>query len=178
MKGKTYRPRLEMDSLDHLFTKPDVSPLSADYRVHSYTSGIEFIAGELHANMSYKDVTLTLVLPEQVAQETDADEVLAAIGRYTAGKLTDIRHDRHGIIWRGIRAFLFAMVALFVFIALSKAVAQPGNVYREVLSEGLAVAGWVALWFPLELLSFGLWEQNLEKKIYERISKMSVTIES
>lgn len=143
--GKTYRSQLELNTLEDLFTRPDLTPLSPAYRPYSYTSGIEFIAGELHANMSCKTVALTLVLPESKAGTTDVGHVSAAISRYASAKLVDIRHDRHGIIWRGIRSFLFALVALFAFIALSRAVFEAGNVWREVLSEGLAVAGWVVV---------------------------------
>ena len=47
----------------------------------------------------------------------------------------------------------------------------------QVISEGLSVAGWVALWFPLELLSFTVWQHRLDKRIYTMLASMELEIQ-
>jgi len=51
---------------------------------------------------------------------------------------------------------LFGFAALFVFIGASRLVYNENDLILQIISEGLAVAGWVALWFPLEHLIFSV----------------------
>lgn len=50
--AEVYDVVLQLSDVEHLFTKPDVSPLSDEYQEYSYISGLEFIAdlvyGDLH----------------------------------------------------------------------------------------------------------------------------------
>lgn len=178
MSDKTLVTTLELTRIDDLFTKPDTTPLSPDYRTHSYTSGVEFIAGELYADQTLKHVELTLILPSNIAQETDPEAIRAAIRRYSDAKLADLEQDRRAMVGRGVRALAVAVVALIFFIGLSRLIKQDGNVAREIIGEGLSIAGWVALWFPLELLSFNVWQLSLDKKIYKRLADSEIKLQA
>ncbi len=167
---------LRLHSLDDLFTKPEISPFSEDYQIHSYTSGIEFIADELYANTSYDQVQLTLILPSEEELSRPVEKIEAAVKRYCQGRLKDIEHDIQATRWRGFRALIVALIALFVFIGASRLVDNENSIFLQIISEGLAVAGWVALWFPLELLTFTIWEHRLDKKIYTMLEQMDVKI--
>lgn len=167
---------LQLGDIGHMFAKPEVSPLSEDYREYSYTSGVEFIADELYAKPSYDKVQVTILLPTDGIEPGLDARVQKAIGRYCRGRLKYIEHDIRATRWRGIRALLVAFVALFVFIGASALVYDESNLILRIVSEGLAVAGWVALWFPLETLSFKVWEHRLDRKIYKLLAAMEITI--
>ncbi|MCB0165731.1 MAG: hypothetical protein KDI79_15980 [Anaerolineae bacterium] len=167
---------LKLNNKEALFKKPKITPFSQDYQIHSYTSGIEFISDELYADTSYKRIHVTLILPENETEAGLEQEVKVAVKRYCGGRLKNIEHDIQATRWRGIRALFVSFIALFVFIGASKLVHDDNSLILQVVSEGLSVAGWVALWFPLELLSFTVWQHRLEKKIYTLLMEMDVTI--
>jgi hypothetical protein len=174
---RTYEIELRLGDIRHLFEKPELSPFSPAYREYSYTSGIEYIAGELYANTSYRAVQATILLPAEQVEEDTEEQARAARRRYCSAKLQDIQHDLAATLWRGLRALCAALVALFAFIGASKAVDGDTSVFLQVISEGLSIAGWVALWFPLESLTFTLWQHWLERMIYTRLRDMELTVQ-
>jgi len=167
---------LKLNRKEDLFKKPEISPFSQDYQIHSYTAAIEFISDELYANTSYKQVHTTLILPQNEIASGLEQEIKAAVKRYCQGRLKDIEHDIKATHWRGTRALFVSFIALFVFIGASRLVYDDNFLIRQIISEGLSIAGWVALWFPLELLTFTIWRQRLDKKIYTMLMNMAITI--
>ncbi len=175
-KNRTFEITLQLADISQLFQKLEISPLSEDYQVYSYIAGIECLANDLYANPSPEAVKLTVLLPaEKITHELEA-KVKAGVARYCQGRLCDVGHDLHATYWRGVRALLVAFVALFVFIGAAKLVYSENSLFLQIISEGLSVAGWVALWFPLETLTFKVWEHRLDCKIYTLLAEMEITI--
>ena len=174
--GQVLETTLELDALEELFVAPTVSPLAKNYRPHSYTSAIEYIAGEVYANTSIKRVSATLVLPPAEVERTADLDLPGAIGRYTAAKLRDLEQDIQGTYWRGRRAIVVAVAALFLFVGLASIILEIEGLVPEVIGEGLFIAGWVLLWVPLEMLFFDIWEHRLDRKIWGVMSDMEVTV--
>ncbi len=73
---------------------------------------------------------------------------------------------------------MFGFAALFAFIGASRLVNNENDLFLQIISEGLAVAGWVALWFPLESLTFTVWQHRLDKRIYSLLMDMELAIQS
>lgn len=176
--AEAYNVVLQLGDIGHLFTKPDLSPLSDDYQEYSYTSGIEFIADELYANPSYSSVRATIRVPASCLEPGLEEKVGAAIRRYCKGRLQYIEHDIGATRWRGVRALLAGSVALFLFIGAAQLVGTSENAILGIVSEGLAIAGWVALWFPLETLAFKVWEHRLDRRVYSRVMDMELSIQA
>lgn len=109
-KDNSFEITLPLAKIDHLFEKPDISPLSDEYHVHSYTAGIEFVSDERYANPSPHAVKLNLLLPsDQISPGLDA-RVKAGVSRYCRGRLSDVNHEIHALRWRGLRALAVAVV--------------------------------------------------------------------
>ena len=168
--------RLELSRLEDLFQKPDITPLSPDYKPYSYTSGIEYIAGELYADSSLKTVSIHLAVADS-PDGTSSEDIKTAIKRYTEAKLRDLEQDHRALIWRGWRVLGVALLVFAVAIGLSIVVKQEGNLATEIIATGLSIAGWVALWFPLEMLSFEIWQLSLDRRIYRHLAEAEVVIE-
>lgn len=167
---------LELDAMEELFVAPTTSPLAANYRPHSYTSAIEFIAGELYAETSITRVRATFVLPPAEVDRAAAIDLPSAIGRYSAAKLRDLEQDVRGTYWRGRRATVVAVAGLFLFVGLATFILEFDGLLPEVIGEGLFIAGWVLLWWPLETLFFDIWEHRLDQRIWRAVSDMEVTV--
>ena len=177
-KQNIYEVTLRLTDIGHLFVKPDLSPLSEHYREYNSTSGIEFIAGELRANSSYEAVKASLLLPNENVEPGLQQTVKAGIERYCQARLRNVEQELSATRWRGIRILIVAFIALFVLVGGSKLINHDDYLILQILSEGLAIAGWVALWFPLELLTHMVWQQRLDKRIYMLLKNMDVVIAS
>ena len=90
-KNKTFEITLQLAEIEHLFQKPDISPLSEDYQVYSCVAGIEFISNELYANPSHDAVKARLLLPpDQITPGLDG-RATAAVARYCQGETARCR---------------------------------------------------------------------------------------
>lgn len=174
--NKILEVSLELQNIDDLFKKPAISPLSSAYQEYSYQAGLEFVADELYADTSHQKVKVTLLLPSDKIEPDIKQKTIEAVKRYCRGRLKYFEHDISATRWRGTRALAVAFIALFVFFGASRLIDHPDNLLRQIISEGLSVAGWVALWFPAEMLSFTLWQHRLDKRIYTMLMNMDVTI--
>lgn len=47
----------------------------------------------------------------------------------------------------------------------------------EVMREGLSIAGWVAMWRPMEIFLYSWWPLAGDHRLYTRLSRMPVRIE-
>lgn len=52
----------------------------------------------------------------------------------------------------------------------------PGFVERFI-DEGLVIAGWVALWYPLDVLLYQRWPLARERRLYEALRDMRLEFE-
>ena len=64
-----------------------------------------------------------------------------------------------------------------LLIGGARLIGDPDNLTLDIASEGIIVAGWVILWFPLDLLIFTGWQRRLDKRIYTVLMEADVTIE-
>jgi hypothetical protein len=46
----------------------------------------------------------------------------------------------------------------------------------EIMREGLTVAGWVAMWRPMEIFLYAWWPLVEDGRLYERLSSMIVVV--
>jgi hypothetical protein len=52
----------------------------------------------------------------------------------------------------------------------------PGILAR-FLDEGLIIAGWVALWYPLDALLYQHWPLKRERRLYESLRETELKLE-
>ena len=87
---------------------------------------------------------------------------------------------------RRLRALLrYGRVSLLIgttFLAVSLFMAQlllkplEGHQLGELLRESLLIAGWVAMWRPIQVLLYDWWPVRAEARLFDRLSAMPVEI--
>lgn len=82
----------------------------------------------------------------------------------------------------GLRALLFAMLALGLVLAVAWLLAEdvvfgPPGPLRTLASEALIIAGWVAMWRPIEMLVFDPMKPRLETRLLRRALALPLRIE-
>jgi hypothetical protein len=170
------RVTLEYTDINWLFSQPDVSPFSANFHEYSTTPGIEFICNELYANPSLKRVETTILLPPDEITPDLEQQTREAIRRYCLARSQEMRQDERALRWRALRALAFAVGFFVVWIAVEKPLMDRGTYFFDLLGEGLSILVWVAFWFPLDALVFGVRYHSLDAESYRRVSEMQLTI--
>ena len=175
-RNKVYETTLSLDTIEQFFSKPDLSPLSEQYREYSHTSGIEYLAKELYAQPSVKEVRVKIVLPADKIMPDLEQKTKAAVLRYCRGRLKALDQEMRGLRKRTVEATLMAMVGLVIFISVGSILTYSTSFVIQVIGQGLIVVGWVFVWFPLDSFIFGLRQYRLDKRIYEKLVHMQLTV--
>jgi hypothetical protein len=132
-------------------------------------AGIEHIYGELQANPSLKRVETTIVLPsEQITPDLE-QSTQEAVRRYCLARGREIGQSE--------RALAFAMVLYVIYVVVEWRLQDSHILAVRLILKGLDILIWVALWFPLDALFFGLLSYDLNSEGYERASQMRLKIE-
>lgn len=177
MAGSTiYETTLRLSTLDDLFEAPKLSPFSTDYGLHSGGPALDFIADEIYANSSYRQVRTVFEVPATELERVGDADLGAAIERWADTKRHAIEHDIDATNWRGIRWLAVGLIAFVVLIASSRMTGQLDGGVADTLSRGLEVGAWVVLWFPLDTLVFSGWQFRLDRRAYRLIREMQVTV--
>lgn len=163
---------------EELFVPRTVDPLTEDYPPRGDVSGVEHAVNVFYAKPKYTSMALQISLPSSEITPDVADRMSTGIARWCRARLTDVDEEINAARWRGRRTLLFAFLALFFFTGLSKILDDHSNVLLQILSEGFNIAGWVALWVPVEILMFDVWRHRLDRKAYVLLSDADLQVTS
>lgn len=167
---------LPLRSIEHLFAAPDLDPFSPDYETYGEKPGIETIADVLHAEQGVRQVDTTLELPPDAIDGALERQVTEAITRYCRVKIAELDLELLRIKRYGIRALLIGLVAILVLNALTRPLESSDNPILELIAEGLQIASWVTLWFPINVLVYDQWYSRRDQRIYTQMLLMGVSV--
>jgi hypothetical protein len=156
----------------HLFKAPD-DPFSPDYGIAPV---LDEVANELYTTTSYRMVRLRLELPEDHTTNESVERIQHAIGRYCYQTGRELDSTRRGERSRGFLALGGALIALAVFVVINRSFSGTDDYWVDLFTEGITVAFWVAVWFPLDTLIFGQWQHRLDQRIYRTLAEMDLDV--
>jgi hypothetical protein len=156
---------------DQLFDSLDPSPFhdkALDRNAEAYL--IE-CAGELPPRDAF---VLRLYGPAVLHDQ--GEQIMLGVHRHFALALAQAqrRHRRRARVARA--AILFGLAGLGGALLLRSAIAEWGGAGGEVLTEGLLILAWVALWRPAEMLIFDSWEQREELRVLRALTRVPVQV--
>ena len=174
---RVFRVTLHYGNINSLFDKPDISPYSEDFQEYGTVPGIEYIYNELQANPALKRVETTIVLPpEQITPDLEKS-TRDAVRRFCLARSEEVAQSERALRWRAYRALVVALVLFVVYVLLQWKLQAIDILALKVVLEGLDILIWVALWFPLDALIFGLQSYDINSKSYVRAAQMQLEIE-
>ena len=85
--------------------------------------------------------------------------------------------DFRRLMREGWQSLLIGVVFLGACLVTSEALGGPqsGRILG-VVREGLVIAGWVAMWRPMEIYLYEWWPLRRRGKVFEKLSNMPVTV--
>jgi hypothetical protein len=84
-----------------------------------------------------------------------------------------LRQEGYATLWRGL---VFLALCLLGSRLIGEVTLLPGFV-EHFIDEGLVIAGWVALWYPLDVLLYQRWPLARERRLYENLRDMRLEFE-
>jgi hypothetical protein len=83
--------------------------------------------------------------------------------------------DERALRWRALRALAFALI-LFAYAIVQRPLQNSEILLFNLNGEGLDIIIWVAFWFPLDALVFGVLSYQMDSESYRRASEMQLSI--
>jgi hypothetical protein len=174
----SYEIVLHLDDMRYLFVEPPFDPFSPK---GIETSGIDQIKTFLKPKSLTKRTRTTVYLPKDKIEVDLEHRTKVAIVRYCKRKIAEYRSELSSLRWQGLKALQSGFLFLVVCLALSTffdGLDTLPTLVRRVGGEGFLIAGWVALFHPIEILIYEWWPYHRQIQIYENVMNMDVEIET
>jgi hypothetical protein len=164
---------LRLRDLAQLFNSMDPSPfverdLDADAEEYIMSWANELPAG--------KDLELVIQLSVRAPAKRVAG-VEDAVRRYFAARATIKRLEFGQLMRRGRLSLAVGSVFLATCLLLGELITRSGSgAVAAIATEGLTIAGWVAMWRPLEIYLYDWWPLFEERRRLDLLAKIKVRI--
>ena len=158
--------RLSLRTSSQLFNSFDPSPF---YEKDLDDDAEQFLvswARELHPRA---DLRLTVYLKEPPAEAQPERWLVQAVHHHFGERMKLTRAELRSLLRQG-------RVSLVIGVAFLVAMELLASVSGGVLREGLTIAGWVAMWRPLEIYLYDWWPLRQQVRLYGRMSRMPVEL--
>jgi hypothetical protein len=181
---------LPLRELRDLFTAPEFDPnrdrtdvdlTAADtFDDELYEAGLEYVASRLRGSRLARCGQLVLVLPPDKLERDLEGTARRAIGRYCRHQILESKRALNELLWTGLKALQVGVVFLASCLVLAAAIARmnvaPGSL-GDVLTQGLAIVGWVSLWRPVEVFLYEWWPLWRTVRVYDYIQRMDLVMQ-
>lgn len=168
---------VRIDSLDHLFEAPPRDPW-ADGPTNP-RSGLEQILRQIERAPLRRSNEIYI----EVARLDEGDlprleHAPAALRNLALARSEELTAEASKMRARGLRTLKVGSLVAALAMGVATGVEQwaPEHLLTLVLSESIAVLGWVILWRPLDVLMFDVWEARLRRRAFERIARAKIVV--
>lgn len=173
-EGDAILIEISLNQVAQLYNSFDPSPfhekdLDGEAEHYIFTA-----AREIGADKPFK---LVIYLPHEAAESAAAKTIQPAIRNHFLYKLQTARRDLRHELQRGRTSFVIGLGFLAAcMVGREVALTLVPSALQRILSEGLLIIGWVAMWGPLEVFLYGWWPISGTCRILERLAVLDVEI--
>jgi hypothetical protein len=168
--------RLDLADPRELFHPAELDPIGGQPYAES---GIERILNRIRPQAD-RPLRATLRLPAMAPTPDLEARMRSGLQQYCDHRIAQITNDiaslrQEGLatLWRGL---LFLALCMLGSQMLGEPKFLPGILAR-FLDEGLIIAGWVALWYPLDALLYQHWPLKRERRLCQSLHDMELKLE-
>lgn len=174
--ASTHDIHLVLSDPRELFDAPPLDPIGGQPYADT---GVERILNRIRPRPD-RPVRTTLRLPAAARTPDLEARVRAGLQQYCdlrighiGNNVASLRQEGLATLWRGL---IFLALCMLGSQVLGEPKFLPGILAR-FLDEGLIIAGWVALWYPLDALLYQHWPLKRERRLYEQLRGMELKLE-
>ncbi len=163
-----------VDKIEQLFNSMDPSPFHERDLDHDAEEFIVSWAQEFPR----KDSVSLLVHVNQLPGHGDIQQsVEAAVHHYFAYRAKINRLEFRHLLKEGRTSLIIGLTFLGVCLLTSEILLrQSTGTLSIVLRESLTIAGWVAMWRPMQIFLYEWWPLRRMGRLFEKLSRMHVEV--
>jgi len=136
----------------------------------------EFIVGWAR-EFPRRDPVSLVVHVNQLPAHADAEHLLeTAVHNYFAYRAKLNRLEFRYLLKQGRTSLIIGLTFLAVCMITSQLLRRQEETLSIVIREGLIIAGWVAMWRPMEIFLYEWWPLRRKGRLYQKLSRMHVEI--
>jgi hypothetical protein len=173
-KRAPHRIEIFVDKIEQLFNSMDPSPFHEKDLDHDAE---EFIVSWAREYPRSDSLTLIVHLNQSAEPAGSQEVVERAVRNYFTdrGKLNRLEFKR--LLKQGRTSPVIGLLFLTVCLLISELVfhQKPGT-FSSLVRESLTIAGWVAMWRPMQIFLYDWWPLRHLGEIYEKLSRMQVEV--
>lgn len=136
----------------------------------------EFIVGWAR-EFPRRDPISLVVYVDQLPVHSDAQHVLeTAVHNYFGYRAKLNRLEFRYLLKQGRDSLIIGLAFLATCMLMSQLLRHQAGTLPIILREGLIIAGWVAMWRPMEIFLYEWWPLLRRGRLYEKLSRMHVEV--
>ena len=136
----------------------------------------EFIVGWAR-EFPRRDPVSLVVHVNQLPAHADAEHLLeTAVHNYFTYRAKLNRLEFRYLLKQGRTSLIIGLTFLAVCMITSQLLRRQEETLSIVIREGLIIAGWVAMWRPMEIFLYEWWPLLRKGRLYEKLSRMRVEV--
>ena len=174
IRGEAHHVELNLRDINQLFNTIDPSPFHDKDLDHDAE---EFIVSWTREFPLDEPVVLVIYLSEIPVGKDLQPMIEQSVQNYFAYRARIIRMEFGQLMKDGRKSLLIGGLFLVSCLTLSKLlIGQASGTFPSVERESLTIAGWVAMWRPMEIFLYEWWPLRRRQRIYEKMSRMKVEL--
>ena len=173
-QSKVHQIELKLREVSQLFNTMDPSPFHEKDLDHDAE---EFIVSWAREFPLDEPVVLVLHLGALPQEQEPQPMIERAVHHYFAYRVELNRREFRHLMQDGRRSLLTGLVFLAACMTLSQFLVGAGaGTFPSFARESLAIAGWVAMWRPMEIYLYDWWPVRRRRRILKKLSQMPVEV--
>jgi hypothetical protein len=172
---RTHEITLHLDDIRELFRAPEIDPFAG--RSHA-ESGMDRMVLQLRARPRGAVRARIVLPPSQLAPDLES-RCREALQHYCDTRIEQLMDQSVSLRREGYATLARGSVFLAACILGAQLAAEPIHlpaILARFLNEGFVIAGWVALWYPLDALLYLRWPVHRDRQLYEVLKTMEMNI--
>jgi hypothetical protein len=172
-KSPPHKIELNLREIGQLFNTMDPAPFPEKDLDSDAEEFILNWVGEFPLN---EPVSLVVHLAELPAENPQA-VVEQGVHHYFAYRARLNRMELRRLLSDGQKSLLIGLAFLSVCLIASRAIGGDGSAtFRSIARESLTIAGWVAMWRPMQIYLYDWWPVRRRGQLYRKLARMRVDV--
>jgi hypothetical protein len=165
--------RMRLRDVSQLFNSMDPSPfLEKDLD----DDAEEFIVSWAREFPPHAKIDLRIYLDQWPSEDPKA-LIETAIHNYFSHRAQITNLEFKSLLNQGRTSLLIGVIFLSVCLILSNLLfGTRANTWAVISRESLTIAGWVAMWRPMEIYLYDWWPLRRRGRVYRKLSRMPVEV--
>lgn len=169
-KVDTVAVELRLDRIPRLYNSLDPAPF---HEKELEAAADDYIVGSAE-DAGGRPIRLIVMLPDAELAQPEARHVPASIRHHFELRRDSERRLLRGTWRRDRMALLIGIAFLAVCLFARSLLLASSSTVAHIVAEGLLIAGWVAMWGPLDIFLYGWWPIWSRYKLFDRLTRLEV----